>query len=230
MSTAAVITPAPQQQELGQQVVTWTQFANGLEITDESTADRASRCLVTVKELQSQADESFDPIIKKAYEAHREAIAQKKRIVEPLEQATATLKTKLGSWLEEERRRIEDEQRRLQAEADHRAAEQREAEIEEAEVSGATTEEIEVLAQAPLAVAPVLRTVPKLNGVSARQLWLAQVTDLQALVKFIAQNPQYLNLVQPNTTAINALARTLRSAAQIPGVKVWQDTGISVRR
>jgi hypothetical protein len=120
--------------------------------------------------------------------------------------------------------------RRLRAEAERLAAENREAEIEEAEAAGATQEEVAVLAQAPLQVAPVMRSAaPKMAGISQRELWRGEVTDLYALVRFVAENRQYLNLIQANTAAVGAMARTLRSAMNIPGVRVLREANIATR-
>lgn len=227
--SAAVTIPAPP--DLGQKVTTWTQLANQLKIVDRTSCEQASRDLVAIKELQKEADESFDPIIRKAHEAHKEAIAQKKRITDPLVLAETALKSKISEYLESERQAREEEERRLRAEADRLAAEQREAEIEEAEAAGASSEEIEVLAQAPLSVAPVVRwsAPPKVNGISSRELWHAEVTNFEALVKFVAQNTQFRNLLQANPVAIGAMARTLRSAMNVPGVKVWRETTVATR-
>jgi hypothetical protein len=69
---SAVLSPAPQQ-ELGHQVMTWTELAKQLSVTDQTTFQQGGRYLLAIKELQTQADETFDPIIRKAHEAHKEA-------------------------------------------------------------------------------------------------------------------------------------------------------------
>lgn len=227
MSAAAVVASP---QDLAQQVPGWEMIARTLEVVDLPSLDRAGNYIQAVKALQQQADETFDPIIRKAHEAHKEALAQKKRITDPLVQAETTLKSKVGEHLERARQAREEEERRLRAENERLAAEQREAEIEEAESAGATGEEISVLAQAPLYVAPVIRpAAPKMNGLTQRELWRAEVTDLHALVRFVAANPQYLNLLQANTAAVGAIARTLRSAMNIPGIRVLRETTVATR-
>jgi hypothetical protein len=85
---SAVLSPAPQQ-ELGHQVMTWTELAKQLSVTDQTTFQQGGRYLLAIKELQTQADETFDPIIRKAHEAHKEAIGQKKRICDPLVEAAS---------------------------------------------------------------------------------------------------------------------------------------------
>jgi DNA repair exonuclease SbcCD ATPase subunit len=227
MSAAAVVASP---QDLAQQVAGWDQIARTLEVIDQPSLQRAGNYILAVKALQQQADETFDPIIRKAHEAHKEAIAQKKRITDPLVQAETTLKSKVGEHLERERQAREEEERRLRAEAERLAAEQREAEIEEAEAAGATGEEISVLAQAPLYVPPVVRAAaPKVNGIIQRESWRAEVTDLLALVRYAGQNPQFLNLLQPNPVALGAMARTMRGTMNVPGVRAIRENGVAVR-
>jgi hypothetical protein len=218
------------QQDLAQQVTWMGTYRPQLEVVDQPSLQRAGNLHSGVKALQQQADEIFDPIIRKANEAHKEAIAQKRRITDPLVQAETALKSKVGEHLDRERQAREEEDRRLRAEAERLAAENREAEIEEAEAAGATQEEVAVLAQAPLQVAPIMRSAaPKMAGISQRELWRGEVTDLYALVRFVAENRQYLNLIQANTAAVGAMARTLRSAMNIPGVRVLREANIATR-
>jgi hypothetical protein len=53
---------------------------------------------------------------------------------------------------------------------------------------------------------------------------------MPALVAFVAANPMYLNLLVPNRTALTALARSLKEAFAIPGVKAKQKVGLSRSR
>jgi hypothetical protein len=81
-------------------------------------------------------------------------------------------------------------------------------------------------------VPPVISapTYSRPAGISPRENWKAQVEDLGKLVKHVAANPQLVNLLAPNGPALNALARSLKTAANIPGVKVWNDSVVNVRR
>ncbi len=226
--SAAVVVASPQ--DLAQQVPGWEHIARTLEVVDQPSLQRAGNYIQAVKALEQQADEVFDPIIRKAHEAHREAIAQKRKITDPLVQAETALKSKMGAYLEQERQAREEEERQLRAEAERMAAEQREAEIEQAEAAGASREEISVLAQAPVYVPPVVRpAAPKVAGLSSREIWRAEVTDLIALVRHVAQNPHLVNLLQPNMVAVNSMARAMRGSMNLPGIRPIRDNGIAVR-
>jgi len=53
-----------------------------------------------------------------------------------------------------------------------------------------------------------------------RDNWTAEVFDLGALVKYVAANiDTYIHLLEPHDTSLNSLARALKGAMNIPGVK-----------
>ena len=72
-----------------------------LQIIDENGKNLGTNLLVSVKELQRRLGEIFDPIIKKANDAHKEACNRKKEYMKPLEQAESILKHKLSHYIEE---------------------------------------------------------------------------------------------------------------------------------
>jgi hypothetical protein len=226
---SALVTTSEQQ--LTHQTAYWIEIAQHTEIIDQPSYEMAAAHLRAIKGLQAEADQTFDPIIQKAYAAHREALAQKKRICEPLTQAEALLKRNMGAYVQEQERLRREEERRLREEAERLAAEEREREIEAAESLGVSAEEIAVIAEAPLRRPPVVVAAPpKVAGISSREIWKAEVTNLQLLVKYVAAHPELSNLLSPNMPAINALARSLRSALHVPGIKVYPEANIASRR
>ena len=77
-------------------------------------------------------------------------------------------------------------------------------------------------------VAPVIqREPPKVTGISTREVWKAEVTDLAALVKAIAEGKAPLALVQANTTVVGQQARSLKQDFVAPGIKVWSERQIA---
>jgi hypothetical protein len=67
------------------------------------------------------------------------------------------------------------------------------------------------------------------EGVSTATRYRAEVVDLLALVRYVAANPHMVNLLVANGPALNAQARSLREAMQLPGVKVVKETDRRVR-
>jgi hypothetical protein len=206
--------------------------ARSFRITDAKAYQRAAELLLAIKALRSEADQAFDPIIADAHKAHKTALAQKAKVDGPLAEAEVLYKAAMGTYETEQRRLRQAEERRLSEEAESLAAIEREQEIEEAEAAGATAEEVKVMAEAPLQIAPVVVTpnVQRIPGITKRELWKWEVTNKQALDQFIAANPQYSNLTTPNAVAIGGLARSLKSAMKIPGIHVWDAIAVSARR
>ena len=72
-------------------------------------------------------------------------------------------------------------------------------------------------------------SVEEQGGVRSRENWDAELTDLLALVKHVAANPQHLNLLQLNQVAARAQAKSLKGAMNIPGLKAFDKGTVSVR-
>lgn len=95
-------------------------------------------------------------------------------------------------------------------------------------------------AQADLEVAEVAPVMPlqvaaKAAGIGSRQNWKHEVTDLRALVSAAAAglargDTNLLGYLQANDKAIGAVVKSLKANTQIPGVRVYAEDGLSVRR
>lgn len=83
-----------------------------------------------------------------------------------------------------------------------------------AEVAAQMDFAAQVMVPAPASEAPRLA-----SGISTRSTWKAEVTDMLALVKFVAENPDWIGLLSANQSALNAAARAQKSALKIGGVK-----------
>ncbi len=77
-----------------------------------------------------------------------------------------------------------------------------------------------ILTAPSTAPAPVAApTFNRVKGLGHRENWCAEVTDLWSLVKAVAKNKALLPLLEANLPALNAQARSLKTALQIPGVR-----------
>jgi membrane protease subunit (stomatin/prohibitin family) len=71
---------------------------------------------------------------------------------------------------------------------------------------------------------------PKASGISkVRETIKARVTDKAAFLQAVAANPQYLDLVEVNQSALNALAKALGTSLKIAGIETYADKTISAR-
>ena len=150
--------------------------------------------------------------------------------VEALDYSENTLKTKLMAF-DEEQQAI---QRQRQAEAEVEAERQRAQlaeQAQQAEQSGDTIMAEALLETACVVVAPVVgKDVPKVAGVSTRVTWRAEVTDKLSLIKFIAENPQFIDMLDANQSALNKFAGAMKSNANIGGVRFFEEKTMAASR
>lgn len=159
-------------------------------------------------------------------EAERKAALEAQRI-----QAEMEAKQREAQRIAEEKARKIDEEQKLRL-------------AEEAEAAGASEETIAEILDAPAPapvyvppVAPIPVVVPavvptfrKAKGVSTSQRWSAQVMDIKALCRAVADGTASTECVQPNMTALNSMARAMKSTMNIPGVRAVADTTVSVKK
>lgn len=137
---------------------------------------------------------------------------------------------------DEERARLETEKLEAERQAaltkgDTVAAAKIEAKVEKvaevAEIKAASSEQ----QAAAVFVAPVAATIvaPTVKGVATKSVWKAEVENKLLLVQFVAANPQFLNLLDPATKELNAIAKALKSNANIGGVRIYEDKSLASR-
>lgn len=187
--------------------------------------------LKTVVKVQRGIKDLCQEFRDKAHKAHKAAVAFEKKLMGSSIEDKRTLTRKLDAWEKEQHeiaRKAEEEARKAAAKAEE---EQRLQDAINAEEAGDTAEAEAILEEAP--APPVIHVPPRMaavGGVSMRTLYSAEVVDLLALVRFVAENPQYINYLQHNGVALNQAAQSQREAMQIPGVKVVKTTSRAVRR
>lgn len=230
MAPEATMPPVP---NMMSQVEDWPTRAKGLVVIDDQTNEAAAELLLGIKDLSKRVNESFDPLKKKAHETWKAICDEQNRHLAPLAEAEKILKGSIGNFalekqrrLEEERRRYEEEVRRAEAEAKRQAEAQLERDIEAAEQVGAAPEEISAMIDAPLEVAPVYiqpppRKVEQPKGIAVPMKTVVRVDNPRALLKFIVDNPQFINLVEFDQGGLDKMSAVIR-AMSWPGVTLTQ--------
>lgn len=114
-------------------------------------------------------------------------------------------------------------QREAQAQAQTAQLAQAATQRAQAEAATATTTAQLVVA------APVVAPVAKTAGISTAKKLDFEVVDLHALVKHIAQHPELLSLLSPDSVRLRAYVRGLGTACALPGVRVVETAVMSAR-
>jgi hypothetical protein len=193
-----------------------------IKTTDDYRA--AGDLWTTIKGILKQVDESFDPIISKAHQAHKEAVAQKAKIYDPLKAVYVSVKGLMSKWDQEQEAIRQAEQRRLEEisrkEAEERALMDAIHAEEEAKRRGATKEESAQEAEAvmaePVYVPPVIlpKETPKVQGMSFRTIWKYRIVNEAIIPR------QYLI---PDEKKIGAVIRANQGEISIPGITPYEE-------
>ena len=171
----------------------------------------------------------FSPIIEKAHAAHKEAIAQRTRLEAPLRQAETVLKGRVVAFLDQEAALRRVEEARLMAAQAQAEESRRVAEAAALEQAGLHVEAEAVLTAPPPPPVPVTLAPPQADGVSTREVWRAEVRDLAALVRAVAEGKVPAAAVEPCLPFLNGQARALKGLMAYPGVQAVKETVVAVK-
>jgi hypothetical protein len=223
------------------EALTWPDRARTAAVVDPASYQSAGELLKGIKQLRQKIAETFDPHIRRAHDSHRALCEEKRQAEAPLTEAERLIKNALVAYDTEQERIRREEQRRLEREAQQeqeRLALERAAALERegnafgdaAMVTEAGQVLEEQLQAPPPPVAAVQKATPKVAGIVHRTTWSARVTDLHALVKFVAANPSYIGLLTANLPALNGQARSLKGAMRLPGVQAVPTNDVAAGR
>lgn len=218
-------------QDIETQVASVPERAKLLTIKTAEDYVAAGELLKVVKGLRAEVDETFDPIIRKQFEAHREAIAQKKKVEAPLVEAENILKPRISAYLTEQERLRKEAELLAQKKAQEEAEAQQLTDAALLDEIGETAMANALLDEKPLAAPVVMpKTMPKVSGISMSTRYSAQVVSLMELVKAVAAGKAPLLAIQANQTFLNAQARSMKETMSYPGVRVIAEGNVSARR
>lgn len=218
-------------QELESQALSVPERAKLMTITTAAEYIAAGELLKTVKGLRGEIDSTFDPIISKAHDAHKEALAQKRKVDAPLIEAEGILKPRIATYLREEERKRQEEEMRLQKEARDREEAEQLAKADILHEIGEVEAANQVLKE-EIYVPPIVlpSAAPKVAGISMRETWSAQVVDLMTLVKAVAAGTAPIQCLSADTVFLGQQARSMKGALNYPGVKAVMNSNISAGR
>ena len=134
-------------------------------VVDNESMEKANQFNLDIRQAIKDIEAWFDPMVKKAHEAHRALTARRSETLKPLEEASAFVTGQVKAYLKKIREEEEREAARLREEARRQAEEEQLARALDAEQSGNADEANEILETAPVYVAPVpVVDRPKVDG------------------------------------------------------------------
>ena len=225
MSTEIVI------KDLKSQALTMQEKAKGIQIIDDETLHMANEFMHGCRQLEKKIDDKMDPLIKKSNELHRDTLATKREMKDPITQARETVDPKIISYKhkieeeirvrEEEKARKIEEERKKKEEALEKAAtaekagdeEKAEEEFKKAEKS----EEEETL----LSLEPKFKVkAPETKGTATVRYWKFRVKNLKLVPR---------ELLKLDEVKIGHIARTQKEKAEVPGIEFYYTESSSIR-
>lgn len=210
----------------------------------------ASEFLMKIKERRRQWEKLIDPAIESAHQSHKRILNVKKEVDQPLKRAEdEILKPALLAYSqkkERERKEAEDRLNRLLQEeaakkraeeqakldAERKAAEEERAKNALLDASGnviAPSEPLPPPVELPPPPPPPVVVLPKMEepkGLSFAKTYVAEVTDMSALLQAIVAGLVPIEAVKPNDSFINQRAKTLKELMKWPGVTVKEETSV----
>ena len=223
MAITAIITTEDAAKAATPLVAPLVQQAQRLTVTSNEDYEMACTFLQLVATRKKQVDEVFDPIVKAAHEAHKQAVSKKKMFMDPLLTAEFEVKGKVSKFAAEEERKRREEEQRLAEEQRKTAEANALEEVKRLEAAG-ERELAEIVLQnaaeepAPVVVLP--SSVPRQSGIAARKTYKFRVVN-EALIP-----REYLKV---NEVAIGAVVRAQKNLTKIPGIEVYAEDSVSVR-
>ena len=193
-------------------------------ITDQGQYDYANDLLKETNKKIKFIDEKFGPSKKKAQEVVKDWKKLIDDLVKPLEEIKRSLQKILGVYIVEQNRIKREAEDKLLQEAEDKKLEDAETLAE----YGQDEEADKVLSKRTR----IDKTeVPQFNpgGTHTRTTWKAKVTDLNALVRAIADGKADIRCVFANSAYLNELARENRAKLNIPGVEAVSETTVASR-
>lgn len=207
--------------EIESVVETQARSTRAIVIVDPASYELAAERLVDIKGVRKRVDEFFDPTIKSAFTAHRNAVAMKRQVTDRIDSVERDLKARMLLF--------QNEQRRIAAEKEAAARETLKKQAEESQLSAALDAEAEGdLAEAEAIMnepvsAPVViiqPDIPQTEGISVRKVW-----------KFRIVNPAIIPLafLTADEKKLGAYARAMKEEALVPGVEFYAEESVAVR-
>jgi hypothetical protein len=204
-----------QPEEVSTKALSIIEQGNAVVIKNSEDYTAAGNLWTTIKGIMKQVDESFDPIIQKAHQAHKEAVAQKAKIYDPLKSVYVYVKKVMSDYDAEQERLRKAEEARLREIARKEEEERLLQEAIAAEASG-NKEEAAAIIEEPVYVPPVVvkKEVPKVQGMSFRTIWKFRITDEKKIPR------EYL---KPDEVKIGGVVRSMKKQTNIPGIEAYEE-------
>lgn len=204
----------------------------GLVITDNPGYEQAGALLKTVKDSWTRLEAKRKEIVKPINESKERVQALFKPDLDEYKKAEVQIKRAISSYQTEQdriRKEAEDKARKEAEATEKKRKEELEAQAKKWEEKGNAEKAEERREQATEVHVPAVAKYtppPKAAGISTRKIWKARPAGGANMYDLTKIPPEYLLI---NESALNRVAQATKGAIRIPGVELYESSGIAVR-
>jgi hypothetical protein len=193
--------------------------ATAMTVANKEQADEAAQvCTAIAADIATvKQHEVLSKITDGLHQLHRRFTGLRDLFVAPMEFNRRTLKAKVVAWQEEERRKAEELTRKLQAEANAKAAKEREAMLKKAAALKTPEKAEAIRQQAAAVIAPTIHIEAPKSGLRVSKAWTVKNIDLDGFYAALATRPDLRGFVEINNTRL-ARAKAANPNMEVPGV------------
>lgn len=194
--------------------------AHAFVIVDKASHETALLRIKLLRSGEKEITEHHEPTRAALELAKKKLLAARDGLIGPLVAARQVYNRKADEYEAADKRRTEEE--RIAKEREARQAEEARKLTEALAAEEAGDDELAhqiIEEEITVPAVQVQSGVAKVAGVSTRELWSAEVFNPMALIRFVAQHPEWVRLLEPSLPELNAIARAQREAMTIPGVR-----------
>jgi hypothetical protein len=197
---------------------------DALTVIDQESYESANAINAEAYKLRKAFHEWFDPIDDASKKQRQATIAQGKKIDDPFDYVIKVTGSKASAWMRAEQAKAE-EAKRIAEQTSRKAAEDAQIKAAEALQSEGLTNAAEAVLDAPVVIPKIAVSEPaKAEGVYYTDHFSAEVSNLMALVKSVAEGKTPICYLKEDDVALNGWARSTKGAEAMPGVKVVKTT------
>lgn len=195
-----------------------------IAVNNASDVSKATAVIKGIKGLIDKVKETFDPIVDKAHKSHKEAVAQRKKYLDPLEDQKKKYEGAISDYVKREEAE-QRERERLANEHLAKVAEEAKQKLLNASKESVNEWEAEVLKEKAQEVKAVTVGIQvkfvEEAGVVVRKTWKARIINEKLIPR------QYL-IVDERMISLAAKDELFRNSG-IPGVEFYEEVSTSVR-
>jgi hypothetical protein len=220
-----------QDNEVTEKAITLFEQSKLISIQNPEDYGFAGKFLLSLKDQEKRIKEWFEPLKRKASEAHKAICEREKESLRPLQEARFMVEPKMLKYKHDQDIKAIEEAARLAELARKEAEDRALMEALAAEQEG-DTEAAKAIIEEPIE-APVIRVesaARKITGLTERTYWRYQVNDFKALIQAVAAGKVPPQVLRIDEVFLGGQVRLLKGNLNYPGVKTFSESTMSGAR